>query len=114
MIDRILYLAARVLIGLIRLLPLPAVARLGRMGGALFYCLDLRHRNVAIRNISRCFPEKSVSEARAIAWENFKRIGEAFACAVKTAYMSVAEILPYCELIGFDKIRRHEDDDRAQ
>ena len=81
MIDWILYLTARALIGVIRLLPLPMVAHLGRVGGALFYYLDSRHRRVAIRNIGRCFPEKSKTEVREIAWENFKRIGEAFASA---------------------------------
>jgi len=114
MIDWILYLIARAIIGVIRVLPLPTVARIGRVGGALFYWCDARHRRVAIRNIGRCFPEKSISETRAIAWENFKRIGEAFASAVKTAYLSTEEILPRCELIGFDKIRPHEAGDQAQ
>ncbi len=114
MTDWILYLAARVVIGMIRLLPLPSVARLGRFGGALFFYLDARHRRVAIRNLGRCFPEKSKIEVRRTAQENFKRIGEAFASAVKTAYMTVAEILPRCEIIGMENIRAREVGSHAQ
>ncbi len=105
MIDWMLYLAARTLIGILRSLPLTFVAQVGRVGGAIFYMLDARHRRVAGRNIARCFPEKQISEVRAIARENFKRIGEAFASAAKTAYMTVEEILPRCELIGLEKLR---------
>ena len=114
MIDWILYLAARALISMIRLLPLPLVARLGRAGGTLFYYLDSRHRRVAIRNIARCFPEKSRIEVRGIAQENFKRIGEAFASAVKTAFMTVAEILPRCELVGIEKVRGRDAGNHSQ
>lgn len=105
MIDWILYLAARTLIGILRSLPLTMVAQLGRIGGGVFYALDARHRRVAIQNIAHCFPEKALPDVRAIARENFKRIGEAFASAAKTAYMSVEEILPRCELIGLEKLR---------
>jgi lauroyl/myristoyl acyltransferase len=114
MIDWILYLAARSVIGILRSLPLTWVAQLGRIGGSIFYALDARHRRVAIRNIALCFPEKQVPEARAIARENFRRIGEAFATAAKTAYMPVEEILPRCEFAGLEKLRSPNRESRGK
>ena len=44
-----------------------------------------RHRRVALRNLTMCFGQRTPAEIRALARENFRRIGENFACAVKTA-----------------------------
>ena len=96
--DRLLYFAARVLVAAIQALPLRLVARGGRILGALAYVLDARHRRVALRNLARCFAgEKSPRQVRALARENFRRIGENFACAIKTASMSLAELAPHVE-----------------
>jgi KDO2-lipid IV(A) lauroyltransferase len=99
--DRLLYHLVRFLVAFIQRLPLNWVARLGRAGGAVAYVLDRRHRRVAQRNLWMCFGgEKSEDELRAIARENFRRIGESFACAVKTAAMSFEELRPYVEFVG--------------
>jgi KDO2-lipid IV(A) lauroyltransferase len=104
--DSILYWFARALIGLIKALPLRLVARLGRGGGALFYWLDARHRQVALENLTRCFgKEKPQAEIRALARENFRRIGENFASAVKTAFMSMEELRPHFQCEGIEKFR---------
>ena len=84
-----LYFLAHTLITFIQALPLKLVARLGRLCGFVVWCLDVRHRRVALRNLTLCLgDEKSASEIRALARENFRRIGENFACAVKTAAMN--------------------------
>src|SRR6266536_4039955 len=99
--DCLLYYIARVLVAFIQSLPLEWVARLGRAGGALAYVLDVRHRRVACRNLTMCFGgEKSLGEIGVIARENFRRIGESFACAVKTASMSIEELRPHVEFIA--------------
>lgn len=99
--DSLLYFVARALIGFLQALPLIWVARLGRAGGALAYWLDARHRRVAIKNLTLCFKnEKSAAEIRALARENFRRIGENFACAVKTASMSIDELRPHVEFVA--------------
>ncbi len=96
--DKPLYFAARALIRLLQTLPLRWVAGLGRVGGAAAYWLDARHRRVARRNLAMCFGrEKSPSELRALARENFRRIGENFACAARTAAMSLDELRPHVE-----------------
>lgn len=86
--NTLLYLFARALVGLIQCLPLGLVARLGRMGGAFAWFVDRRHRNATKENLTLSFPEKSATEIHAIAHENFRRIGENYACAIKTASMN--------------------------
>jgi lauroyl/myristoyl acyltransferase len=99
--EFLLYLLARALVAFTQSLPLTWVARLGRGGGGLAYFLDARHRRVAFRNLHMCFgEEKSAEELREIARENFRRIGESFACAVKTASMSFEELRPHVEFVA--------------
>ncbi len=99
--ERLLYWIARGLVAGLQTLPLTWVARLGRWSGGLTYFLDPRHRKVAIRNLVLCFGrEKSAAEIRALALENFKRIGENFACAIKTASMTLEEIKPHVEFVA--------------
>ena len=94
----IVYYFARALIAFIQWLPLPLVARLGRTGGALAYRLDGRHRRVTLDNLRMCFgSEKSEAEIVELAKENFRRIGENYSCAIKTAAMSAEQLRPYVE-----------------
>ncbi len=103
--DAALYFLARTLVAFLQALPLRWVARLGRAGGGLIYWLDARHRRVARRNLEHCFGgEQNPEELRAIARENFRRIGENFASAVKTAAMTPEQLRPHFELVGTDKI----------
>ncbi len=98
--ETLLYHGARLLIAFIQSLPLTWVARLGRVCGGLAYWLDGRHRRVALSNLNRCFGrEKSPGEIRALARENFRRIGENFGCAIKTASMSQERLKPHLEFV---------------
>jgi lauroyl/myristoyl acyltransferase len=99
--DKLLYLVARTVVAFLQALPLRTVAHLGRAAGGLAYWLDARHRRVALRHLTMCFGgEKSAEEIRALAHENFRRIGENFACAAKTASMTHEELKPFVEFIG--------------
>lgn len=101
--DLPLYLIARGMLALIRVLPLTTVAQLGRVAGWIAYWLDERHRRVALTNLELAFgSEKTPGELQAIAIENFRRIGENFACAAKTAQMDDAELRPHIEFTGWD------------
>ena len=98
--DQPLYYLARALVALVQRLPLRWAARLGRAGGALVYWVDRRHRLVALRNLTMCFgQEKAPPEIRALARENFRRLGEGYTCAIKTAAMSVSELRPHVEIV---------------
>jgi len=93
-----LYVLARAVVALLQALPLRWVARLGRAGGAVAWWLDARHRRVALHNLGLCFgTEKSLADIRALARENFRCIGESYACAVKTASMTFEELQPHVE-----------------
>ena len=96
--NTLIYWLGRALVALLQALPLTWVARLGRAGGVLAYWLDARHRRVALKNLTMCFgAQKSPAEIRALARENFRRIGENYASAVKTISMSFDELRPHLE-----------------
>src|SRR5262245_20854020 len=107
--DRLLYCVGLGVVKFLQALPLPWVARLGRAGGSLAYWLDARHRGVAIRNLSASLgKERTPAEVRALAKENFKRLGENYGCAVKTAAMTWAELKCRLEFVGVDKLQRKD------
>ena len=99
--DKIFYFLARLGVALLQAMPLRWLARLGRGGGELAFWLDARHRKVALQNLTLCFQaEKSPKEIRALAHENFRRIGENFACSVKTASMPEAQLKKIMAVTG--------------
>jgi lauroyl/myristoyl acyltransferase len=109
--NTVIYLLGRGVVAFLQALPLVWVARLGRAGGALAYWLDGRHRRVVLDNLTRCFGrEKSRAEIRALARENFRRIGENYASAVKTAAMTPWQMLPHFDLTLARSILPHEAD----
>jgi KDO2-lipid IV(A) lauroyltransferase len=102
--STLIYWPGRVLIALIQTLPLPLVARLGRAGGGLAFYLTARYRRVTLDNLTMIFgKEKSPDEIRALAKENFRRLGENYASAVKTAAMSFDQLRPHLEFAGLEK-----------
>ncbi len=107
--DPVLYLVALGLMKFLQALPLPWVARLGRLVGGLVWWLDRRHRRVALRNLTMCFgAEKTPAQIRRLARENFLRIGENFASSVKTAAMTSDELRPHFEFVGAEKLLAHQ------
>ena len=111
MIDRLLYLMALALVRLLQALPLRGVVRLGRCGGALAYIIDGRHRKVALRNLTNCFgDDKSVSEIKTIARENFRRLGENYCCAIKTAGMTFAEVSQHVQFVHGERMLPQADE----
>ncbi len=102
--ESLLYFPARLLVWLAQLLPLGIVARIGRLVGRLVYLVDARHRRVAVKNLTGAFgEEKSEREIQDLAKENFRRIGEGFACAIKTMSMSEAQIQNVLKMEGVDQ-----------
>jgi KDO2-lipid IV(A) lauroyltransferase len=58
---------------------------------------------VALENLKNCFGRECSSEhLRECARENFRRIGENFACAIKTASMSETEVDQVLEIRGLE------------
>ncbi len=103
--EWMVYWLARGLVWFLQSLPLTAVARLGRACGGLAYFLDHRHRKVALDNLHMCLgQERSTEEIRGLARENFRRLGENYACAVKTAAMTPQQLWSHCTFVGAEKI----------
>src|SRR4051812_38341563 len=102
--QTLIYWFAKGVVAFIQAWPLEFVARAGRIGGAIACVLDGRHRTVAKSNLQRCFPEKSAAEIDAIVREHFRRLGENYACAVKTAGMTFENVLARCEVVGLEKL----------
>lgn len=100
--DRLLFLAVWTLTRILQALPLSWNARLGRAGGALAWHLDARHRQVALRNLAAAFPNLAAPQIDALARENFRRIGESAACAIKTASLPAKAIEQCLEVTGTD------------
>jgi len=103
--DYLIYLVVRAIVAVFQALPIQTVARIGRAGGAIAYFLDVRHRNVAIKNLTRCFaPEKTPEEIRVIAKMNYRNIGEVYCCILKTAAMPDEEVRQIMQVKGAEKI----------
>lgn len=103
--NTLLYWVALCIVRFLQALPLRLLARLGRMGGALAWKFDGRHRKVILSNLEAAFsPEKSPAEIEGIGRENLKRIGENYACALKTSRMTFAEAEKICEIQGLEKV----------
>ena len=112
--ETLLVLAARGLIAVVQRLPLLWVARLGRSIGGLAFWLDGRHRRVALDNLTLALgAERDPAARRALAAENFRRIGENFACAIRTAAMSDDEIRAVVTVAGAEKIGAATGDARS-
>lgn len=94
----------RGLIALIQAMPLELVARVGRAAGGLAWFVDVRHRRVALDNLALAFPETPHRERLALARENFRRIGENYLCALKTAAMTNASLERRLRWVGAREI----------
>jgi len=95
----LLFWTVRGVVALIQALPLVLAARLGRALGSLAWGVDRRHRRVALQNLHQALSrEHSREELHAIAKENFRRIGENYVCAIKTAGMSNEALRPHLTL----------------
>lgn len=104
MLSRVVELFLSALLGLVRCLPLETVAQLGRRLGGIACRMDRRHRRVSEENLARAFPELKPQEVQALALENFRRIGEAYACAIRTPGMDPEELLGRIEFVGLDDL----------
>jgi KDO2-lipid IV(A) lauroyltransferase len=103
--ERLIYWTALALIKSLQALPLIAVVRLGRLGGALACLLDVRHRRVARTNLTAAFGASlSPRQIRALTREHFRRLGETYCAAVKTASMSQDQLRPHLEITGAERL----------
>jgi KDO2-lipid IV(A) lauroyltransferase len=60
------------IVWILRLLPLPLLALLGRMTGLLLYCIARERRKVVQTNLALCFPQWSEAERTRVAQRHFQ------------------------------------------
>ena len=89
-----------------RLIPLGVRKIMFRSLLMLFYYISPRHRLIAIHNLSRSFPEKSVSEIISIAKGSFRHIGIMAAEFFEIPYITKANVHKYVEFDGFEHIKK--------
>ena len=113
--NNLIYWLGRIFVAGIAVVPLTCVAWVGRQIGGLVYLMDAGHRKVAINNLTMCFGrEKSAAEIKTIAQENFRRLGENFACMVKTYMMPWEKLQNRIELVGMERVIPREVGPKAQ
>ena len=106
MVETLLYIFARTAVAIAQCLPLRFLGRIGRCAGALAWHLDRRHRQVALDNLAASFPKKSTDEIRALAKENFRRLGETYLSILKTGGMDAEAISKILKIEGYDQLEK--------
>jgi KDO2-lipid IV(A) lauroyltransferase len=73
-LDYLSYVLARVLAALVMLVPVRMLYAIARSLGDFLYLVDRRHRNLAIEQISKSFPDWPQEKVRAVARESLRSI----------------------------------------
>ena len=102
--HRLEYLAVRAVVGLVRVLPMPVVLRMGSLLGRTVHRIDRGRRRLALRNLRTAFPTRSQQECRAIARRMFAHFGRLLAVLLKFSTMSPAAMLARVEFDGQDRV----------
>jgi KDO2-lipid IV(A) lauroyltransferase len=103
--HRLEYLGVRLLIALVRRLPIAFVDRLGALIGLAFYTLDRTHRRVAARNVSAAFPQRPVAERRQIVRGAFAHFGRLLFDLLKFSTLTPEAMLGRVEFEGEQHVR---------
>jgi Kdo2-lipid IVA lauroyltransferase/acyltransferase len=103
--HRLEYLAVRLLILFVRILPGPAVSLAGRILGTLSYVFDRTHRRVAEQNVAAAFPARAPSERRAIVRGAFQHFGSLLLEVLKFGTLTPDEMLSRVEFEGEEHAR---------
>ncbi len=103
--NTFLYLVGSLFVTLIRLLPLKLSCFIGRQIGFVFYFIDRGHRHVAVNNLTNSLGNsRSKSEIISLAKENFRRLGEVYLSAIKTAHISLKNLSDILSIKGLEHL----------
>ena len=103
--HRLEYVAVRVLIVLVRLMPGPLVRGCGSLLGLAFYTLDRPHRCIAERNLAAAFPVRPAAERRQIVRGAFEHFGRLLFELLKFSTLAPAAMLARAEFDGEERAR---------
>ena len=104
MLTPVLVAFLSLLVGTVRILPLPLVARIGRAFGLLAWLLARKHRRIALENLAASFPDWTRDQVLRTGRENLARIGEAYACAVRIPGMTLTDLGDRLTITGYREV----------
>jgi KDO2-lipid IV(A) lauroyltransferase len=99
------FLAVRLLIAIVRIMPDFLVRACGSAMGLAFYTFDRAHRRIATRNLAAAFPVRSADERRAIARGAFAHFGRLLMELLKFSTLSPEAMLARVEVDGEERAR---------
>ena len=106
MADRLVYILASALVGIIRCLPLAVCFVLGQCVGALLWAILPGYRRLARENLARAFGDgMSAAGVRRQTFAHFTTLGANAVCAFKMPALSQAEIARVATIERLDRIR---------
>ena len=94
---------------LLHWLPLPLLAALGQLLGALLYRVAGSRRRVALRNLELCFPEKTEAERARIAREHFGWLARSLLERGVLSYASEERLRRLTRFKGDVKLAEHSE-----
>jgi KDO2-lipid IV(A) lauroyltransferase len=97
--------AVRVVAGLVRWLPMALVRPLGSALGLTFYAFDRVHREIADRNLSAAFPQRTAAERQQITRAMFGHFGRVLVELLKFSSLTPGRMRAAVEFEGEDRAR---------
>ena len=98
-------LAVLLLLFTVRLLPVRLAGAIGAGLGRLLYHVDRRHREVALRNLARVYPERPRRERVRLARESFAELGRTLLELPHVFLRSKTFLLSRIEVVGEEAFR---------
>jgi KDO2-lipid IV(A) lauroyltransferase len=103
--QRFEFLAVRLLIASVQVMPDVLVRACGSALGLAFYTLDRAHRRIATRNLAMAFPVRSARERRTIARRAFAHFGRLLMELLKFSTLSPEAMLARVDVDGEERAR---------
>jgi Kdo2-lipid IVA lauroyltransferase/acyltransferase len=103
--HRLEYLAVRMLLAAVSVMPGPLVRLCGTITGLASYTFDRRHRRIAERNVAAAFPVRSARERRAIVRAAFGHFGRLLFELLEFSTMRPERLLSRVEFDGEERVR---------
>ncbi|MBL4775416.1 MAG: lauroyl acyltransferase [Mariprofundus sp.] len=98
---------------LIRCLPVRLAGAIGASLGRIAYLLDKRHRDIAMRNLKRIYPQQSQTWKRKISRESFAELGRTTFEMPHVFLRSEAFLKSRIEFVGLDEVSQADADGRG-
>jgi KDO2-lipid IV(A) lauroyltransferase len=100
------HLAVRGVTAALRTMSMARVRTAGARLGRAAHALDAKHRQVALENLARAFPSRSLAEREALTVQVFEHFGSLLLELLKFGTLSHDEMRALCDVEGEDRLRQ--------